>query len=218
MKKIILKTLVGSRAHGLHHEDSDYDFRGVFINSTSELLSLGNKNHTVSWVEGREDETSYELSHFLHLATKSNPSILEVLASPIQEITSEGEELRALFPYLWNSKDVYNAFIGYGHNQRKKFIENKDNRTFKYSVAYIRVLLLAEELLTKGTMTVHIQGSDIKNMLLEIKAGFMNKGFVIDKAEELEARVKIAYEANPNKETDLDRVNDYLLKVRKNNW
>lgn len=218
MKKIILKTLVGSRAHGLHNKDSDYDYRGVFIQPTSEILMLGHKNHAISWIEGKEDETSYELSHFLQLATKSNPSVLEVLVSPAQETTLEGEELRNLFPYIWNSKDVYNAFTGYSHNQRKKFIEDKDGRTFKYAVAYLRTLLLAEELLTYGTMTVNIKDEYIKEMLLEIKCGFMNKGFVIDEAEKLQTKVKIAYDKNSNKTTDMDKINDYLLKTRKNNW
>jgi predicted nucleotidyltransferase len=32
--KQILKVLVGSRAHDLYTEDSDYDYRGVFIYPT----------------------------------------------------------------------------------------------------------------------------------------------------------------------------------------
>lgn len=119
MRKTILKTLVGSRSHGLHNEDSDFDFRGVSLEKTSSMMSLGYKNHPVSWIEGKEDQTSYELGHFLQLATKSNPSILEVLVAPVEEKTKEGEDLRALFPCLWNSVDVYNSFTGYSHNQQK---------------------------------------------------------------------------------------------------
>jgi predicted nucleotidyltransferase len=216
--KTILKTLVGSRSHGLHHEGSDYDYRGVFLQTTSDMFRIGYKPVTTQWIEGKEDQTSYELGHFLQLATKSNPSILEVFVAPIQEITKEGEDLRELFPYVWNSTDVYNSFTGYSHNQQKKFMDEKDNRTSKYAVAYIRVLLLAKELLSEGTMSLKIKDEKIKNMLLEIKAGFLNKGDVINIAEKLKLEVKKAYEVNKDKKTDFDMVNDYILSVRKGNW
>jgi len=216
--KTILKSLVGSRAHGLHREDSDYDFRGVFVVPTSELLSLGYKEKAVSWLEGeKEDQTAYEVHHFLNLAVHSNPSILEVMASPVQEETEEGIRLRALFPYIWNSRDVYNAFCGYSHNQQKKFMDGKDERPWKYAVAYIRVLLLAEELLSQGTLTVKVAEENAQK-LRDIKAEKFSRGFVIDWAEQLKGYVKRAYEANPNKQTDFEKVNEYLLWVRKENW
>jgi predicted nucleotidyltransferase len=37
-KNIILKVLVGSRAHGLANEQSDYDSRSVYVTSTKEIL------------------------------------------------------------------------------------------------------------------------------------------------------------------------------------
>mgnify|MGYP001501964861 CR=1 FL=1 len=42
----ILKVLVGSRAHGLSTETSDYDYRGVFVQPTETILSLGGKVQT----------------------------------------------------------------------------------------------------------------------------------------------------------------------------
>lgn len=74
----ILQVLVGSRSHNLHTEDSDFDYRGVFVVPTVDLLSLGKNLKTTSWVEGRVDDTAWELGHFLHLATKCNPNILDV--------------------------------------------------------------------------------------------------------------------------------------------
>jgi predicted nucleotidyltransferase len=219
MKKTILKTLVGSRAHGLHKPDSDYDYRGVYVIPTSELVSLGYKEKAVSWIEGeREDQTAYEVHHFLNLATHSNPSILEVMVSPIQEETEEGRKLRELFPYIWNSNDVKNAFCGYSHNQQKKMMDGKADRPYKYAVAYIRVLLLAEEILSKGTMTIQIEEGVTRQNLLKLKNEEFSLGFVIDWAEDLKKRVQRAFEANPNKQTDFEKVNEYLLWVRKENW
>lgn len=217
MKKTILQTLVGSRAHGLHTEESDYDYRGVFVESTSDMLSIGYKSHPTSWLEGKEDQTSYEIGHFLNLACKSNPSILEVLVAPVQEVTWEGEELRALFPYVWNSTDVYNAFLGYSKNQQKKFMDDKDGRTHKYAVAYIRVLIMGIQLLTYREMSLEVPENWREN-LLSIRNGHFSKGIIIDIAQEQQKLFTAAYKLNADKQTDYDKVNAYLLKVRKENW
>lgn len=220
MNKQILKVLVGSRAHGLDTPESDYDYRGVMVMPTSEYVGLKHKESEgiVSWIEGKEDQSIYEIKHFLHLATHSNPSILEVFASPVVESTAEGDALKKLFPYVWNSADVYNAFTGYSHNQQKKMLDNKDNRWNKYGVAYGRVLLLAQELLEHGTMTVKLEDDVNKRILRGIKNKEYGVGWIIDWCEKLKANVKVAYDANPNKKTDYDKVNEFLLNIRKNNW
>lgn len=214
---MILKTLVGSRAHGLHNDDSDYDYRGVFVQSTSELLSLNNKVRTTNWIEGKEDNTSYELSHFLSLACRSNPAVLEVLVSPVIEETQEGRELRELFPYVWNSHDVFNSFYGYSHNQKKKFVDNKDDRAKKYAVAAIRNMQLGIELLQNGTMTVLVGCSDLYRFLLSIRAGEVTYGCILDHMLMCEENLKSAYNNNKHKMTDFDKVNEFLLNVRRNN-
>jgi len=218
MKKEILKVLVGSRAHGLANKNSDYDYRGVFIYSTSEILKLGNKKIQTTWVEGKEDDTSWELSHFLTMAVKSNPTILETFLAPIKKETKIGKELRTLFPYVWNSTDVYNAFLGYGHNQRKKFLDKKDNRQNKFAVAFLRVLYNGVQLLETGTFDVKIGDHEIGKVLKEWKDGKYNIGEVIQLCEIWEEKLKLAYDNNPDKKTNIDKINKFLLKVRKENW
>jgi uncharacterized protein len=220
MNKQILKVLVGSRAHGLETPESDYDYRGVMVMPTSEFLSLKHKDNegNVSWIEGQEDQSIYELKHFLNLATHSNPSILEVFVSPVIEATYEGYQLRNLFPFVWSSNDVFNAFTGYSGNQQKKMLTNKDQRWNKYGVAYARVLLLAEEILSKGTMTVQLEEGVNKRILLGIKNKEYSTGFIIDWCEKLKANVETAYKANPDKKTDYDKINHFLLDTRKDNW
>lgn len=264
-KRVILKALVGSRAHGLARPDSDYDYRGVFIVPTDEILSVNPSYDNTSWIEGKEDNTAHEIRDFLQLAIHSNPSVLETLVSPVVEENQWGAELRELFPYLWNSKDAYNSFSGYSNNQRKKFLEDKDDRPWKYATAYIRVLLLGIELLRYGTMTVDIDkqqdiltdlaGMDARSkawrepdtgwrsetnleFLRAIKNGGLgtyecipsfeghpaqmadirlSKGMIIDRANQLQDVLKKAYEANPDKQTDMDAVNAYLRRLRYGN-
>jgi predicted nucleotidyltransferase len=253
----ILRCLVGSYAHGLATPDSDKDYRGVFITPTSELLKIGagpyKGNH---WVEGEgEDNTSYELGHFLHLATKSNPTILEVFkATEFESLTKAGDtlgtELRALFPYVWSSAGVKNAFAGYSHNQHKKMFSEKEEfakRRFKYAVAHIRVLLQAIELLRTNDFSVEVKrrykwgpkehpelyrlqqpipsDSDGKlildswpDLLQRIRQEKVSVGHIINVAEYLKYELQKAYQSNPDKGVELDPINEFLLKIRKQFW
>ena len=216
--KTILKTIVGSHAHGLANKDSDFDYRGVFVQPTNEILALGPKKKHTSWIEGKVDDTSYEIGHFLFLATKSNPTILEVFLAPIADSDEIGMEMRSLFPHVWNSIDVRNAFIGYGLNQRKKFLDNKDGRREKYAAAYLRVLYNAYELLKTGTFTVRVADTPVGEIVRKFKEGGFTIGEVIQVTSEWQLKVEKAYDKTNKRITNVDKVNDFLLKVRKENW
>lgn len=217
-KELMIKVLVGSRAHKLHNEDSDYDYRGVFVYPTEDILKLGGgKLKGTSWIEGKDDDTSWEIGHFLMMATKCNPTILEVFFAPEIECTQEGKALKELFPYIWNANDVKNAFIGYGLNQRKKLLDNKDGRACKYAVAYLRTLLLAHELLLTGEFTVDMTEHIEYGTLKKWKAGQFEAGEVIQKCLDWQKRVEEVAESC-EKETDIDKVNEFLIKIRKNHY
>jgi hypothetical protein len=237
-KKQILKVLVGSRAHGLHNEDSDYDYRAVYVNATTEILRIGHKYHGNHWVEGeKEDQTAYEIGHFLKLVTKCNPTALEVLRAPVvdspkewvgsetncfSEVTTEiyfdaGQELRDLFPYVWNPNDAFNAFVGYSSNQRKKMIEKKDNRGPKFACAYLRTLYHLEQLLETGDFTLEVKDEAKKKELLKIRSGDYTSGSVLDLAEAQIERCKILRDKS-TQVPDLDKVHEFLMKVRKHYW
>lgn len=220
----ILKVIVGSQAHGLANENSDYDYRGVFVVPTPRLLleeflpSSERLKHT-SWIEGKEDDTSWEIGKFLLMATKCNPTVLETFLAPqTTPRTALGFELQQLFPHVWNSTDVKNAFIGYGLNQRKKFFDNKDSRAPKYATAYLRVLYNAWELLSTGTFSVDLHGSPVYEQCKRFKAGDYQVGEVIQACFEWETKVLEAYKQNPDKQTNLEPINRFLLKVRKEFW
>lgn len=223
--KTILKVLVGSKAHGLDTPSSDSDYRGVFVVPTSSILSIGvGKPQQTSWIEGKDDDTSWELGHFLHLACHCNPTILETFVAPIHSTTSEGTNLRNLFHSIWSPTRVRDAFMGYGINQRKKFLEDKDARGPKYAVAYLRTLYQARELLANRSLPVDVRGTEVYTTLRKWKSWTKEQidyGEVIGKCKEWENRVNEAYEhhmAHNPQTPDIDKVNQYLLKVRYNNW
>lgn len=216
----MFRAIVGSQAHGLATPESDFDYRGVFIVPTEDILMLGSTVKTTSWIEGKEDDTSWELAHFLHLAVHCNPNVLDIFMSPIDTITpgyeDDVKQLLDLFPYVWNSTAVMNAFIGYSHNQRKKLMEKKDARPHKYAAAYLRVLYNAKELLETGRYTMRIIDKPIGEFIRRVKNKdeSISLGDIVNKCEELEQEVRDAYAKNPDKQTDIDVVNQYLLDMR----
>lgn len=214
----ILQALVGSRAHGLHTESSDYDWRGIHVIPTSKILSLGYKHSPTQWIEGDQDETSYEIGHFLQLATKANPSVLEVLMSDQVRMTSPyATMLRDSFPYMYDPKDAYNAFAGYSCNQRKKLLEDHLGRKFKFGVAYIRTAYNLTELFKKGRFSLRVEDNYVRNVLLEVRAGAFSDGQIIDKAESYIKEAKELLPSVKNRQ-NLDLVNNLLLRIRKDFW
>jgi predicted nucleotidyltransferase len=225
MKHEILRTIVGSHAHGLATETSDIDYRSVYALPTAEILSLGFNYKGSSWVEGEsEDNTAYEIGHFLMLATKNNPSILEVMVAPVESQSNYGDELRALLPSVFDPQQAFNSFTGYSLNQRKKMLDNHLGRKRKFATAYIRTLYNLYDLLLTGTFRLKVTDKKRLVILKQLKYADFHNGFVIDLADELTEQAKTLlntkyfdkngeYLGNPlyNK----DRANEFLLKIRK---
>lgn len=229
MKTTILKTLVGSQAHHLARPDSDSDYRSVYVLPTSEILSLGYNYKGIHWNEGEDqDNTAYELGHFLTLALKNNPSIMEVLVAPVEEIDMSGTMLLSMFPYIYEPQLAFNAFTGYANSQRKKLLDNHMNRRNKFACAYIRTLYNLIDLLNTGTFKLEVTDTHRLIILKQLKYSEFHNGFVIDLADKLvdDAKKilntkyydeKRQYVGNPLYNKD-NIVNNYLLSVRKINW
>ena len=222
MSELILKTLVGSRAHGIASEGADYDYRGVYITPTSELLSLFSTNKKTQWIEGGDDNTSWEISHFCFLATKCNPTILEALVAPVISMTDEGEQLRRLFPCFLDSKAIYCAFSGYSHNQMKKMMDGaisaKGSHWTKFAAAYIRVLWQGIKLLQTGNLPVELD-DDMKKKIMAIKKWECDRGDAIKLADYYRCQFERMADITEDKFTqDIDKINKFILDIRRKHW
>jgi uncharacterized protein len=116
--KVILKALVGSHLYGLDTEDSDYDYNGIFVESTNKILSLHKPQETR--VSKDPDSTMHEVEKFMRLAAKGNPTVLELLFCPEYiELTWEGKLLvSSRKDFLSNS--IRASFGGYAYQQAVK--------------------------------------------------------------------------------------------------
>lgn len=210
----ILKVVVGSHAHGLARPDSDKDFRSVFVLPTAELLRIGFKYQGTRMMKEEDDETAWEIGHFLQLALQGHPLVLETLVAPVVTMNEWGSELRQLFPRLWSAQAAYDAFLNYCDNQRKKMLEKKDGRPEKYAAAYVRVLFNLCELLERGTFSIRISETPVGEAVLKIKTGHFRPGEVIDmgeywKAEAARRLHTCSQQAHP------EMADAFLLRIRK---
>lgn len=175
-ERIITKVLVGSRLHGLHTEDSDYDYRGIHINELIDVLSPFKTLKNTTWIEGDVDNTSYELADFCKQAIHGNATILEVFFSDqVIESSPIADEMRANWEKFIDSKKFVAASRGYAHNQWNKFYNFEDvggngqHRTAKFAIAFLRVMWQCEQFLLTGEFKCSLQDCDMLALLKKIK-------------------------------------------------
>lgn len=114
---ILLSALSGSHAYGLSTPQSDIDIRGVFLLPQKKLYGF----HQVEQVsDDKNDTTYYELGRFLHLLTKNNPNILELLAVPADAVQYRHPIMERIQPEMFLSKLCRFTFAGYAREQIKK--------------------------------------------------------------------------------------------------
>lgn len=222
----ILKVLCGSRAYGLESEDSDWDYHSLFVWPTRKILSIGENATKTNHQEGEtEDQVDWEVGHFLNLAVRCNPTILETFVAPIEsQQRPYSTWIRELLPHVLSRSAVYNSFSGYSHNQQKKMFDKKGGRLSverenKFAVAYLRSLHHGIELLKTGSYNPYIQDSTFRDFLREVKVGNVSKGVVVDTAEALLLEMGDAWvHTKLPEKPDIETVNDVLLKIRREFW
>ena len=216
--KTIIKSLVGSRAHGLHNEDSDYDWRGVFIVPLVDHISPFRKVKNNSWFEGDEDNTMYEMTHFIKGCCHCNPNFLEVLFAP--NINLMDDVAKVIFHNrhkFLDAERIYETHRGYADSQYKKMkLFETCDRTPKYAVAYIRALHNGAELLRTGNLNIEIQDPEFKEQLRKIKHSFTeNKDLAIRLFEEKQLEIEKAYAETKLGNADIEFWENLLLKYYK---
>lgn len=219
--KVITEVVVGSRLHGLANEKSDWDFRGIHMYSLKDTLSPFKKLKNTNWLEGDQDNTSYELAEFCKNATQGNATILEVFFSDqIRQDSPIAQEMRKNWEKFMDTDRFVMASRGYAANQLNKMalfddIGVKDqHRTPKFAIAYIRVLWQCEQFLKTGHFKCTIDDPELKTFLLEVKNNW--KPELVPKLTEMftvmQAEVSKAWATAPKLKPDVEWVEDFIYR------
>lgn len=114
---LLLEVVNGSRAFGLHTENSDTDIRGVFYLPKRKFYGL---EYVPQVSNESNDIVYYELGRFIELLIKNNPGMLEILATPEDCVLFRHPIMNSLPLNLFLSKLCKESFAGYAHTQVKK--------------------------------------------------------------------------------------------------
>lgn len=168
--RVILRCVIGSRAYGLEDDQSDTDYRGIFLPTAESHWSLYGVPEQLECYETQEHY--WELQRFLVLALKANPNVLECLYSPlVEKATPLAQELLKLRSGFL-SRLVYQTYNGYVMSQFKKMqsdLRNQGKVKWKHVMHLIRLLISGIQVLKEGFVPVRVE--EHREQLLAIKRG-----------------------------------------------
>jgi uncharacterized protein len=212
---VIYRCVVGSRAYGLSHEQSDTDRRGIYLPPAELHWSLYG---VPEQLENQETEECYwELQKFLTLALKANPNILECLYSPIVEHATPLAQDMLAMRQAFLSQLVYQTYNGYVMSQFKKLeqdLRSSGSIKWKHAMHLIRLLLSGITVLRDGHVPVHV-GTQ-RDLLLAIRRGELRW----EEVNQLRMRLHqefdgaLTFTRLPER-PDYEQVNAFLLKARR---
>ncbi|MBX7106238.1 MAG: nucleotidyltransferase domain-containing protein [Gemmataceae bacterium] len=169
-ERVIYRCVIGSRAYGLESDESDTDYRGIFLPPAELHWSLYGVPDQIECDETQEQY--WELQRFLVLALKANPNVLECLYTPIVEKTTPLAEQLLQMRSIFLSRLVYQTFNGYVMSQFKKMqadLRNQGQVKWKHVMHLIRLLISGISVLRHGFVPVRVD--EHRDQLLAIKRG-----------------------------------------------
>ncbi len=214
-RHVIFQCVIGSRAYGLDHANSDTDRRGVYLPPADMQWSLYG---VPEQLEDPENQDCYwEIKKFLVMALKANPNILECLYSPlVEQATPLGRELVALRE-AFLSRLVYQTYNGYVLSQFKKLGQDMRNTgavKWKHVMHLIRLLLAGITTLNEGRVPVRVERH--RDELMAIRDGQRKWDDVDQWRKALHEEFNAAAEKTALPERpDYERANAFLIKARR---
>ncbi|MEU4689289.1 nucleotidyltransferase domain-containing protein [Actinoplanes sp. NPDC023714] len=214
---LALSVVVGSRAYGLSGPGSDHDRRGVFVAPTRSFWSL---DKPPTHFDGpRDEEFNWEVERFCALAAQANPTVLEVLWSPLVEtITPDGAALRGA-RQAFLSRRVAETYGSYARDQLKK-VDARRARTgetnHKQAMHMIRLLMAGAHVLRTGEVLVDV--TPLRDRLLAVKRGDVPWPEVTAWSADLQADLAAAAASTALPEhPDRIRIDTLLHEIREHN-
>lgn len=183
--EVILIAPAGSRLYGNERDDSDYDYRGVFIVDNDIKLGIKPVLETISSPEffaklsdefnlglvDTSDCVLYELSKYAKLALDNNPNILDILCVPESSmiyINYKGLKLINAKKFFI-SKKTKHTLSGYAVSQLKKLDSHKNNiKGYPDTSKVLEYLNLLNGDYVDSTWITDYFGSDVAKNMKEV--------------------------------------------------
>jgi len=123
-KRTIFLTVVGSRAYGIHREDSDYDQAGVMIPPGKYFYGLDKFEQFKNFPETDDvkDKVIYDIRKAIYLIADNNPNMLDLLYVPERCIRILKPEWKVIMDNrdLFISKKCRHTYSGYAFAQLRR--------------------------------------------------------------------------------------------------
>ncbi|MEU8424327.1 nucleotidyltransferase domain-containing protein [Micromonospora sp. NPDC048835] len=165
-----LAVVVGSRAYGLHHPGSDHDRRGVFVAPTRAFWHL---DKPPTHLDGpAEEQFSWEFERFCELALQGNPTVLEVLWSPLVEAVTVDGRLLLAARQAFLSRRVAETYGNYARDQLNRVAARRERTgetNHKQAMHMVRLLVAGAHVLRTGEVLVDVR--HLRDRLLAVRRG-----------------------------------------------
>ncbi|MGW0216397.1 nucleotidyltransferase domain-containing protein [Micromonospora chokoriensis] len=212
--RTILQVVVGSRAFGLSGATSDTDRRGVYALPASAFWGL----RKPAWHHDGPlpEQVRWEVERVCVLGLAANPTVLEVLHSPLVErCTPLGEELRSLAPAFLSRRvaDTYLRYATAQFGKAERGIARSGAPAWRHVTHLIRLLTAGGDLVRTGRLVLDV-GAD-RDRLLAVKAGEVPWDDVVAWRDRLVNRMTADLPTSPLPDRpDEERVEQWLVSVR----
>ena len=235
--KIIMAVDNGSNAYGSASPNSDIDLRFLYVETIESYLRLGREKDVIEIIdeENNIEYKGFSLDKFMKLLSKSNPSILEWLNSPINYLENSKyenitKEIKNLSLEYFSTKRCLFHYTGNALTDFKKMLNGNASTEIqidlKKFLSVFRHLLVSEYIIrenkypettdlayliiqSKKFKELKVIDSDLTYREFLIKALEIKKNFIPDETNKKPYLIMNGKEYNFHYELIDDLINEY---------
>ncbi len=157
----------GSRGWGFASPDSDYDVRFVYVHRPAWYLSVEPQRDVIEVpISDELDVGGWELRKALQLMHRSNPTLLEWLASPIvyREDAAAAQRMRTLAPTFFSERRGRWHYLSMAAKNFRGYLQGETVRLKKY--LYVLRPLLAAQWIDAGRGMPPMRFADLADAMV----------------------------------------------------
>jgi predicted nucleotidyltransferase len=220
LQGLIARHVAGSRAYGTNGPNSDMDFRGVFIAPKEQVITPFFGNHKTYEDPTEEDTVYYELRHFMDLASKMNPNVIETLWVRDEDVIDSTLEYGQLRRHraAFMSRRIADTTVGFAHSELAKFKKKLEAGTakWKHAMHVVRLMRMGVEALRTGELVVYRPDA---SELLEVKEGKWSIETLKEYAADMTADIDRLRRSSPLPEKpDTHILADLMIELYESHW